>query len=66
MLKYIYIYVYSVHINYILIDGKRRCEDNIKIDRREVEWGDMDWINVAQDTDQWRALLSMVMDLRIQ
>jgi hypothetical protein len=30
-------------------------EDNIKMDRRELGWGLMDWIDVAQDWDQWRA-----------
>jgi hypothetical protein len=33
--------------------------DNIKMDLRETEW-DMDWIDVAQDRDQWRALVNMV------
>jgi len=38
--------------------GKHRCkwEDNIKMDLQEVEWGSMDWIDVAQDRDRWRAL----------
>jgi hypothetical protein len=34
----------------------RRWEDNIKMDLREIGWGDMDWIDLAQDRDQWRAL----------
>jgi hypothetical protein len=36
---------------------RRRCVDNIKVDLSEIEWDDMDWINVAQDRDQWRALV---------
>jgi hypothetical protein len=34
--------------------GKPRCrwEDNIKMDLREIEWGGMDWIDLAQDGDQ--------------
>jgi hypothetical protein len=32
--------------------------DNIKIDIREVGWGDMDWIDMAQIRDQWRALVN--------
>jgi hypothetical protein len=38
--------------------GKPRCrwEDIIKMDLREIEWGGMDWIDLAQDRDQWRAL----------
>jgi hypothetical protein len=40
-------------------------EDNIKIDLRETEWGDMDWIDVAEDGVQWRALVNTVMNLRV-
>jgi hypothetical protein len=36
--------------------------DNIKMYLREIEWGDMDWIDLAQD--QWRALVNAVMNLR--
>jgi hypothetical protein len=39
--------------------------DNIKIDLREIGWHGMDWIDLAQDMDQWRALLNMVMYLRV-
>jgi hypothetical protein len=39
--------------------------DNIKIDLRETGWDGMDWINLAQDRDQWRALVNMVMNLRV-
>jgi hypothetical protein len=39
--------------------------DNIKIDLRETEWGGMDWIDLAQDRDQWRALVNTVMKLRV-
>jgi hypothetical protein len=31
---------------------------------REIGWGDMDWIHVAQDRDQWRALVNTVMNLQ--
>jgi hypothetical protein len=44
---------------------KRRWEDNIKINLREIGWGGMDWIDVVQDRDQWRALVNMVMNLRV-
>jgi hypothetical protein len=40
-------------------------EDNIKLDIREIGWGGMDWIDLAQDRDQWRAHVNMVMDLRV-
>jgi hypothetical protein len=38
--------------------------DNIKIDLREMGWDGMDWIELAQDMDQWRALVNTVMNLR--
>jgi hypothetical protein len=38
--------------------------DNIKMDLREIGWGGMDWIDLAQDRDQWRALVNTVMNLR--
>jgi hypothetical protein len=53
-------------------EGKRplrisRCrwEDNIKIDIRETGWSGMDWIDLAEDRDQWRALVKTVMNLRV-
>jgi hypothetical protein len=36
--------------------------DNIEMDLREVGWGGMDWIDPAQDRDQWKALLNTVMN----
>jgi hypothetical protein len=44
---------------------RRRWEDNIKMDLREVGWGGMDWINLAQDRDRWRAVVNTVMNLRV-
>jgi hypothetical protein len=35
---------------------RRRREDNIKIDLREIGFGDVDWVHWAQDRDRWRAL----------
>jgi hypothetical protein len=46
-------------------DSLERWVDNIKIDLRETEWDGMDWIDLAQDRDQWRALVKMVMNLRV-
>jgi hypothetical protein len=44
---------------------RRRWEDNIRMDLREIGWGDMDWIDLAQDRHQWRALVNTVMNLRV-
>jgi hypothetical protein len=53
-------------------EGKRplgrsrlRWEDNIKMDLREIGWGCMDWIDLDQNRDQWRALVNMVMNLQV-
>jgi hypothetical protein len=42
---------------------RRRWVDNIKIDLREIGWDGMNWIDVAQDRDQWRALVNAVINL---
>jgi hypothetical protein len=44
---------------------RRRWEDNIKIDRQEVGCEGLDWIDVAQDMDRWRAVVNTVMNLRV-
>jgi hypothetical protein len=53
-------------------EGKRplgrprsRWNDGIRIDLTEIGWGGVDWIRVAQDRDRWRAVVSVVMNLRI-
>ena len=44
---------------------RRRCKDNIKIGLREVGWRDIDWIDLAQDRDRWRAVVSVAINLRV-
>jgi hypothetical protein len=53
-------------------EGKRpvgrpthRWVDNIKMDLREIGWDGMDWIDLAQDKDRWRALVNVVMNLQV-
>ena len=43
----------------------RRWEDNIKMVLQGVGCGGMDWIDLAQDMDRWRALVNMVMNPRV-
>jgi hypothetical protein len=38
---------------------------NIKMDLREIGWGGMDWIDLAQDRDQWRVLVNTAINLRV-
>jgi hypothetical protein len=40
-------------------------KDNIKMDLQELRCGGIDWINMAQDRDKWRALVNAVMNLRL-
>jgi hypothetical protein len=44
---------------------RRRLDDNIKMDLREIGWGGMDWINLAEDRHQGRALVNTVMNLLV-
>jgi hypothetical protein len=44
---------------------RRRWVDNIKMDLTEIEWDGVDWIELAQDRDQWRALVNTVVNLRV-
>jgi hypothetical protein len=78
---YTYIYIHVARIGekrnaYRILVGKpegrrplgrprRRWVDNIKVDLREIGWDVMDWIDLVQDRDQWRALVNTVMNLRV-
>jgi hypothetical protein len=44
---------------------RRRWVDNIKMDLREIGWDSVDGIELAQDRDQWRALVNTAMNLRV-
>jgi hypothetical protein len=44
---------------------KRRWVDNVQMDLREVGWCGMDWIDLVQDRDQWRAVVNTVMNFRV-
>jgi hypothetical protein len=44
---------------------RRRWVDNIQMDLRDIEWGHIDWIDLAKDRDQWRALVNTVMYFRV-
>jgi hypothetical protein len=44
---------------------RRRWEDGIRMDLREIGWGSVDWIQLAQDRDRWRAFVNTVMSLRV-
>jgi hypothetical protein len=43
---------------------RRRWEDNIKMDLREVGWG-MDWFDLAEDRNRWQAFMNAVMNIRV-
>jgi hypothetical protein len=44
---------------------RSRCVDNIKLDLREIGWGGLDWIDLAQVRDQWRVLVNTAMNRRV-
>jgi hypothetical protein len=44
---------------------RRRWEDGIRKDLREIGWGSVDWIQLAQDGDRWLAFVNTVMNLRV-
>jgi hypothetical protein len=45
--------------------SRRRWVDNIRMDLREMGWGDVDWIDRAQGRNRWRALVNSVLNLRV-
>jgi hypothetical protein len=49
----------------LLRKQRHKSVDNIKVDLTVIGWDVMDWIDLAQDRDQWRALVNAVMNLRV-
>jgi hypothetical protein len=45
--------------------SRRIWEDNIRMDLRKIGWEGVDWMHLAQDGEQWRALVNTVMDLHV-
>jgi hypothetical protein len=61
---------YRILVGYLEVNRplgrpRRRWVDNIKMDLRDIGWDGVDWIDLAQDRDQWRALVNTVMNLRV-
>jgi len=48
-----------------LVRPRHRWENNIRMDLRELGWECVDWIHLAEDRDQWRAVVNTVMNLRV-
>jgi hypothetical protein len=46
-----------------LVRPRRRWEDGIKVDLRDIGWGGVEWIHLAQDRDRWRAVVNAVMNV---
>jgi hypothetical protein len=44
---------------------RRRWVDNIRMDLGVVGWSDVDWIGLAQDRNRWKALVNLVLNLRV-
>jgi hypothetical protein len=44
---------------------RRRCVDNIKMYVRKIGWDGVNWIDMAQNRDQWRALANTALNLRV-
>jgi hypothetical protein len=57
-------YLYSIYLH-VETFGRCRWVGNIRMDLREIGWDGMDWINLAQDRDWWRALVNTVMNLQV-
>jgi hypothetical protein len=45
--------------------SRRRWDDNIRMDLREIWWENVDWMHLARDRNQWRAVVDMIIELRV-
>jgi hypothetical protein len=57
--------IFKIYVGPTLGRPRRRWVDNIKMDLREVGWDGRDWIDLAQDSDRWRAYVNAVMNLPV-
>jgi hypothetical protein len=48
-----------------LFSGRCRWVDNIKMNLREIGWGSMDWVHLAQHRGQWKALVNTTRNIRV-
>jgi hypothetical protein len=73
---HIHTHIHTYIHTYILLVGKRegkrplgrprrRWEDSIRTDLREIAWKDVDWKHLTRDKNQWRTLVNTVMNLRV-
>jgi hypothetical protein len=56
---------YNFACGYVWVRPRCRWVDNIKMDLSEIGWGGVDWVGLAQERDKWRALVNVVMNLRV-
>jgi hypothetical protein len=57
--------LYVLYVLILLGRPRRRWNDGIRMDLRDIVWGSVDWMQLAQDRDRWRALVNRVMNLRV-
>jgi hypothetical protein len=59
-----------MHIGYLWENQKERDhwenqDDNIKMDLRKIGWDEVNWVDIAEDRDQWRALANTALNCRV-
>jgi hypothetical protein len=63
--RFTFFFTFSLVLKRPLGRPRRKWVDNIKMDLREIGWNGMYWIDLAEDRDQWRALVNTIMNLRV-